>query len=232
MLTKILRSTKRLHYQLEFAKHSGNSKETWKTLQSLINSKQNKDCVPSKLLRPKGDLIEDDKDIAEAFNSFFTEMGEKLCKNIPDSSLLSGMYLIPDSSLQHVPYIDKEMNLDPTNKEELVNIIEGIKNVGAGADNIGAKLFKQSYQAILKPILHLFNVCLESGTFPSIFRVAIINPRPDEVWRVTRPDEGVAQRAPLRIFKSKSRRVKIQTALERSRRTLQDTIMLTLFFDL
>ena len=58
------------------------------------------------------------------------------------------------------------------------------------------------------------------------------NPRPDEVWRVTRPDEGVAQRAPLRIFKSKSRRVKIQTALERSRRTLQDTIMLTLFFDL
>ena len=43
---------------------------------------------------------------------------------------------------------------------------------------------------------------------------------------------GVAQRAPLRIFKSKSRRVKIQTALERSRRTLQDTVMLTLFFDL
>ena len=30
---------------------------------------------------------------------------------------------------------------------------------------------------------------------------------------------GVAQRVPLRIFKSKSRRVKIQTALERSRRT-------------
>ena len=43
---------------------------------------------------------------------------------------------------------------------------------------------------------------------------------------------GVAQRAPLRIFKSKSHRVKIQTALERSRETLQDKIMLTLFFDL
>ena len=68
MLTKILRSAKMLHYQLEFAKHSVNSKETWKTLQSLINSKQNKDCVPSKLLGPNGDMIEDDKDIAEAFN--------------------------------------------------------------------------------------------------------------------------------------------------------------------
>ena len=43
---------------------------------------------------------------------------------------------------------------------------------------------------------------------------------------------GGPKAPPLRIFKSKSRRVKIQTALERSRRTLQDTIMLTLFFDL
>ena len=43
---------------------------------------------------------------------------------------------------------------------------------------------------------------------------------------------GSGPKGPLRIFKSNSRRVKIQTALERSRRTLQDTIMLTLFFDL
>ena len=56
-----------------------------------------------------------------------------------------------------------------------------------------------------------------------------LNPRADGVWRVTRPDGGGAK-APLRIFKSKSRRVKIQTSLERSRRTLQAMIMLTLFF--
>ena len=43
---------------------------------------------------------------------------------------------------------------------------------------------------------------------------------------------GGGPKGPLRIFKSKSRRVKIQTALERSRRTLQDKIMLTLFVDL
>ena len=55
------------------------------------------------------------------------------------------------------------------------------------------------------------------------------NPRSDGVWRVTRPDGGWPKGPPLRIFKSKSRRVKTQTALERSRRTLQDTIMLTLF---
>ena len=75
-----------------------------------------------------------------------------------------------------------------------------------------------------------FYICdLRSGYFRDLH---IVNPRPGEVWRVTRPDEGVAQRAPLGIFKGKSRIVKIQTALERSRRTLQDTTMLTLFFNL
>ena len=73
-----------------------------------------------------------------------------------------------------------------------------------------------------------FLVFWRAPSFEAILRV---NPRPDGVWRVTRPDGG-AQRAPLRIFKSKSRRAKIQTALERSRQTLQDKIMLTLFFDL
>ena len=41
---------------------------------------------------------------------------------------------------------------------------------------------------------------------------------------------GGGAKGPLCIFKSNGRRVKIQTALERSRRTLQATIMLTLFF--
>ena len=61
---------------------------------------------------------------------------------------------------------------------------------------------------------------------------AKVNPRLDGVWRVTRPDGGWPIGPPLRIFKSKRLRVKIQTASLRSRRTLQDTIMLTLFFDL
>ena len=41
---------------------------------------------------------------------------------------------------------------------------------------------------------------------------------------------GVAQRASLRIFKSKSRRVKIQTVLEISRQTLQDNMLILFFY--
>ena len=40
----------------------------------------------------------------------------------------------------------------------------------------------------------------------------------------------VLMRGPLRIFQNNSRSGEIQMALERYRRTVQDTIMLTLFF--
>ena len=68
------------------------------------------------------------------------------------------------------------MNLEPTNEEELTAIIDSLKYVGAGVDKINAKLFKLSYKSILKPILHLFNSCLESGTFPLSFKIAVIKP--------------------------------------------------------
>ena len=74
--------------------------------------------------------------------------------------------------------------------------------------------------------------CHNNNLLPSYTNIYIyISPRADGVWRATRPDEGGGGgEGPLRIFKSKNRRVKIQTVLERSRRTLQDTVMLTLFF--
>ena len=59
---------------------------------------------------------------------------------------------------------------------ELENTIKGPHNVGAGVDNISSKMFKLSYKAILKHILHLFNTCLKYGIFTFIFKIAIIKP--------------------------------------------------------
>ena len=109
----------------------------------------------------------DDVNIAETFNSFFTHIGEKLQRNIPPSSF---------DPLQLIADIQNEMNLEPTNEEELTAIIDSLKYVGAEVDKINAKLFKLSYKSILKPILHLFNSCLESGTFPLSFKIAVIKP--------------------------------------------------------
>lgn len=167
ILTKVLRSAKRTYYQGEFAKHQGNSKETWKTLQTLIKSKRKTDDVPRHIADEDGNKITNDIDIAEHFNSFFTEIGEKLCESIQPSSF---------DPLKLVPSIEEEMDLEMTNEIELAEIIKGLNNVGAGADNISSKIFKLSYQAIMKHILQLFNACLKYGIFPSSLKIAIIKP--------------------------------------------------------
>ena len=167
ILGMVIRIPKKKHYQQEFAKHSSNSRETWKTLQTLIKSKQKTDTAPKKVINDNGDSVTDDANIAETFNTFFTEIGEKLSNSIPHSSL---------DPLELISNIDDEMNLTLTSEEELVRIIDGLKNVGAGVDNINAKIFKLSYKCILRPLLHLFNTCLSVGIFPSVLKVAVIKP--------------------------------------------------------
>ena len=166
-LTRVIRLAKRKYYLQEFEKHSGNSKETWKTLQTLIKSKQGAGHYPSRISDGHGNTATSDADIAEMFNEFFTEIGENLRLNIPKSSF---------DPLQLVPNIEQEMQLEPTTEQELTRIIKSLNNVGAGVDSINSKLFKLSFTSILKPLLHFFNRCLITGIFPSTLKVAIIKP--------------------------------------------------------
>ena len=68
------------------------------------------------------------------------------------------------------------MLLEATSERELENIIKGLNDVGPGLDNISSKIFKASYQAIMKPLLHFFNTCLEVGIFPNSLKIAVIKP--------------------------------------------------------
>ena len=107
ILTKVLRSAKKTYYEGEFAKHDGSSKETWKTLQTLLKSKRKIDDVPVQITDEVGNKITDDLEIAERLNSFFTEIGEKLCESIQPSSF---------DPLKLIPNIEEEMKLEPTNE--------------------------------------------------------------------------------------------------------------------
>ena len=55
---------------------------------------------------------------------------------------------------------------------------------------------------------------------PCRFAPSWTSPRADEVWRVTRPDGG-GGKGPPSVSSKVNRRVKIQTALERSRRKIR-----------
>ena len=51
-----------------------------------------------------------------------------------------------------------------------------MKNVGAGIDGIDASIFKNTYSAIINELVHLVNISLTNGTFPSALKVAVVKP--------------------------------------------------------
>ena len=51
-----------------------------------------------------------------------------------------------------------------------------MKNVGAGYDDISARIFKSTYLAIIDILVHFVNICLIKGKFPSLLKIAVVKP--------------------------------------------------------
>ena len=169
MLNTIIREAKRLYYKKEIEANKQKPKELWKTLNTLTKGNKEPTKFPSVFLNENGEEISDREDIAEAFNTFFSTIGAKLQEKIPHTTMNPVDYL-PDTDEIHL------QNMEPTNQNELRNIIKNMKNVGAGADGINAKIFKGTYRDILEHILHLMNLCLQNGIFPKRLKIAVIKP--------------------------------------------------------
>ena len=82
---------------------------------STQNKKNKSDDTPASLTGTNGKNTTGDDNIAEQFNTYFAEIGENLRKNIPPSRT---------DPLQLINEIDNEMELEPTNENELVAIVK------------------------------------------------------------------------------------------------------------
>ena len=69
-----------MYYKQYFEKHIRNSKRTWSQINKILNRKS----VTSKntLLNVNGQLIDDNKKIANTFNRYFVNVAENLSKQI------------------------------------------------------------------------------------------------------------------------------------------------------
>ena len=72
------------YFQRKLAECSNNSRDTWKTLNSLIRYKNNSKDV---ILSHNGSKVSDPSAIAEAFNNYFLNIASNLDRNIPHSNI-------------------------------------------------------------------------------------------------------------------------------------------------
>ena len=82
-LSKLVKISKKKYYNDYFIENSNNVKNIWKGIKQIMTFKPQKASLPTKLVMSDS-ITTDTKSIANAFNDFFSNNGNKLAKSIPE----------------------------------------------------------------------------------------------------------------------------------------------------
>ena len=105
------------------------------------------------------------KSIAKILNEHFSTIGTKLAQKL--KSCRSHIYSAPavNSNLPH------EFAFEPITEDFVLRQLKQLKtNKAIGLDNISARLLKDSASVISASLTRLFNLSLETRTFPSFWK--------------------------------------------------------------
>ena len=120
-------------------------------------------------LEVEGITITKEKDIAEALNNHFTNIGPKLATKLESR--------LDEDCLKHINVLQNEVMFTPIDETYVLNAIKQLKNCKApGSDKISTMLIKDAADFIWKPLTMIFNSSLKYGTFPNIWKLAKVTP--------------------------------------------------------
>ena len=164
-LNRCIKETKKLYYSSKLAT-STNSKESWRTINELLNRQSKATTINE--VNVNGKSIAGDKDIANEFNKHFSEIGKKLAKEIPHNDI---------DHLSYVTPVSNSFTFKNISKEELSYGISSMKtSKSAGIDKILIRLMQGAGSTILESLHYIFNLSLNTGVFPNDWKIARVTP--------------------------------------------------------
>ena len=162
-LKKLIRQAKRLYYIATFERFKHNIKQTWKITNETLN-RSKRDALPNRSLVGE-QYIDDPKEIANAFNSYFINIGPSVASHIVTDEAYKD-YLTEN----HTPTIKMKFVKDNS-------IIHKLKNkTSRGIDGISNQILKIAKAELLKPIIFLINQMIHTGTYPQQLKIAKVTP--------------------------------------------------------
>ena len=169
LLSTLMKKSKQAYYDKYFERNWSNIKNTWKGIKSLVSLKTVASFVPTIFSLNNGDIITNPYDIANTFNNYFASIGETTKKSINYSHKHFSDYLSNKSS--------STIFLEPTDKEEIANIISSLNSKKAsGPNSIPYGILFLLKNEILKQLTDLFHLSFMTGVLPSALKTAKVVP--------------------------------------------------------
>lgn len=157
----LIRTSKKLHIDNKIKRDAKNPKQLWDTLKDLTSSKSGNTTINS-IKTTNGTIITDPAAMAEEFNTFFASAG----RNVHDS-----VNPISKDPVEFLPQRENpppEIQLIEISQGRLISIINEMEPKSSNDINgLNTKLIKYVKYEIATPLVHLFNLSLRCGKFPT-----------------------------------------------------------------
>ena len=165
VLIDAIREAKKNYYQKSLTKCKGDGKETWKILKEITGKR--KVTSPPTAMNLNGTLVTDEAKVANILNDFFINVGPSI-----NASVVSN----DTDPLSFLTATEKSIFLTPTDIPEVSSIIEGLGKTAPGVDGLTGHILKLLASVIVRPLVHLTNLCLQEGKFPENLKNALVIP--------------------------------------------------------
>ena len=168
ILQRIIKSTQATYYKNILTSRQTSSRNAWVVINKLVKGKTNTKSPSVDTISYKGSTYSKNIDIANAFNDYFSSVGDTLSQHI--NSSISPLHYLKQSE-KHTIF------LSPISVDEVLKYIHSLKPGKApGIDGIPPKIVR-SVGHILAPVLaHIFNLVFVSGIYPDAMKVAKVIP--------------------------------------------------------
>lgn len=151
------------------------NKAVWDTIKTHsfhVKDKSNTQKISK--INKDGVILTSEKDISDAFNTFFTEVSSKLQHhNVPQTTMHD-----PISSLKAITRSNSHtMFLTPTSRQEILLVVKNTRPKPAqDLNELSCKLIKTCINHLLLPLEDIFNSSLSTGVFPQGMKLAKVIP--------------------------------------------------------
>ena len=166
-LTSIIKTSKQMYFSHKFEHSKGNMSATWKNINDVLG--RTKQINLNHKYYKDDSIFENPDDIVNGFNDYFVNVGQEQASKIPNSTKHFTDFL--------GERCNSSLFFNPTNKEEIFKVVNSLKNKKSyGSDEISNNLLKLIIPYIINPLVHIFNISLLSGVFPSDMKIAKVIP--------------------------------------------------------
>ena len=147
---------------------SGNPRKFWRTINNTTGLGKNKAKDISIEIRTTDGETLKDFDAAEHINNYYINIGPSLATKFPNTWQL-------DDNIRH----NESFSFENTNEYEILKLVKDIKLSKSSAYcEISTRLFKDAFEVLTPELVHLYNMCIQAGTFPTLWGYAEVSPIP------------------------------------------------------